>query len=263
MTVLALTKHHALGNDFLVLLDLEGRHAIDAPLARALCDRHRGVGADGVIRVAAGSGGNDVTMELRNADGGPAETSGNGLRCLAQAVVEAGVVSGPELLVGTTAGPRRVVVQPHEDPHQMMAQVEMGPAKVGPEQPVPPPAERARNVDMGNPHIVLLGPDPQALDVARLGADMETRHAGGINVEFLAAGPGRDEVTIRIWERGVGETLACGTGACAAAAAARSWGLVDDHVVVQQPGGDLRVSLAGETVVLTGPAVHVCSVEVS
>ncbi|MDP9386895.1 MAG: diaminopimelate epimerase, partial [Actinomycetota bacterium] len=97
MPILTLTKHHGLGNDFLVLVDLEGRHPVDAGLARALCDRHRGVGADGVIRVTAGTEGADVTMQLRNADGGLAEMSGNGIRCLAQAVVDAGVVPGPDL----------------------------------------------------------------------------------------------------------------------------------------------------------------------
>ncbi|MGH9164186.1 MAG: diaminopimelate epimerase, partial [Acidimicrobiales bacterium] len=95
MATLNLTKHHGSGNDFLVLLDLDGGHPVDAGQARALCDRHRGIGADGVIRVTAGTGGAEVTMELRNADGGVAEISGNGLRCVAQAVLDAGLVAGP------------------------------------------------------------------------------------------------------------------------------------------------------------------------
>ena len=111
MLSLSLTKYHGLGNDFLVLLDLQDRRPVDADLARFLCDRHRGVGADGLIRVTAGTDGADVTMQLRNADGGPAEMSGNGIRCLAQAVLDAGVVPGPNLSVATAAGVRRLTLR--------------------------------------------------------------------------------------------------------------------------------------------------------
>src|SRR5919202_530617 len=108
MADLTFTKHHGLGNDFLVLLDLDDRHPVDEELARAVCDRHRGVGADGVIRVTAAPPGRgaDVTMHLRNADGSEAEMSGNGIRCLGQAVVDAGVVAGPSVAVATVAGMR-------------------------------------------------------------------------------------------------------------------------------------------------------------
>jgi len=128
MPTLNLTKHHGLGNDFLVLLDLDDRTPVDAELARALCDRRRGIGADGIIRVTAGTAGTDVTMQLRNADGGEAELSGNGLRCLAQAVVGAGVAAGPEVRVGTRAGVRRVVVLGEEAPGLVTVSVEMGDA---------------------------------------------------------------------------------------------------------------------------------------
>src|SRR6186997_2153257 len=103
-----LTKHHGLGNDFLVLLDLTGTQPISAELAVALCDRRTGVGADGLLRVSAGTDGADVTMELRNADGSRAEMSGNGIRCLAQAVFQAGLVAPPVLRVATDAGLRTV-----------------------------------------------------------------------------------------------------------------------------------------------------------
>jgi diaminopimelate epimerase len=259
---LTLTKHHGSGNDFLVLLDLDGLTPLDAAVARALCDRHRGVGADGVIRVTAGSGEADVTMELRNADGGEAELSGNGLRCLGQAVVDAGVVAGPGVRVATRAGMRRVVVHPAEAPGLAQVSVEMGDAKVGPDQPQDFPDRRARAVDMGNPHLVLVGPDPAGIDVGRLGPDIEAVHPGGINVEFVAVGPGDDTLTMRVWERGVGETQACGTGACAAAAAAHEWGLVGSRVTVRQPGGDALVELTDGGIVLTGPAQFVARVEV-
>ena len=263
MTTLSLTKHHGLGNDFLVLLDIDGHQPVDAALARALCDRHRGVGADGVIRVTAGTDGAEFTMHLRNADGGLAEMSGNGIRCLAQAVLDAGLVRGLNLSVATPAGVRRLTVRGGGDgPGTLRVSVDMGPAKVGPEQPQPTPDRGVRPVDMGNPHLVVWGPAFTTEDVLGMGPQIEAHHAGGINVEFVTVGPGPDELTMRVWERGVGETQACGTGACAAAAAAHEWGLVGARVVVHQPGGDAEVEVRPDTVVLTGPSQRVARVEV-
>lgn len=259
---LSLTKHHGLGNDFLVLVDLDGRHPVGPALARALCHRTRGVGADGLIRVGAGFEGAAVTMELRNADGSRAETSGNGLRCLAQAVLDAGVVPGPELTVQTAVGLRHLTARPTDRPQVLDVSVTMGRAGVGEDQPQASPGRGIRTVDMGNPHLVLWGPSFTTEDVVGLGPQVQSRHPGGINVEFMTPGPGADEVTVRIWERGVGETQACGSGACAAAAAAQAWGLVGPRVVVHQPGGDAVVELGGDEVVLTGPAERVARVEV-
>ncbi|HET7489054.1 MAG TPA: diaminopimelate epimerase [Acidimicrobiales bacterium] len=261
MTLLSLSKHHGLGNDFLVLLDPHGAHPVDASLARALCDRHRGVGADGLIRVTAGTGGADVTMELRNADGGPAEMSGNGIRCLAQAVLDAGLAAGPELTVATAAGLRRVTVHAAEGA-VMQVSVDMGQAKVGPDEPQPMEGRGVRPVDMGNPHVVVWGPGFSTDDVLGMGAEVDRRTPGGTNVEFVTVGPGAGELTMRVWERGVGETQACGTGACAAAAAAHEWGLVGARVVVHQPGGDAEVELRAGGVVLTGPSVRIARIEV-
>jgi len=236
-----LEKYHGLGNDFLVLLDLDGLHPVDGATARALCDRHRGVGADGLIRVTEGP-----TMELYNADGSRAEMSGNGIRCLALALVDAGLEAGPEIVVATDAGPRRVVVDGN------MAQVDMGTAAV---EPGP---GQSLLVDMGNPHAVIEVQDPDDVDLGR-----EARRFGGeVNLEVVAAGPGPDELTMRVWERGVGETLACGTGACAAAVAAHTWGLVGRRVTIHQPGGAVQVDLTGPQIVLTGPATWVATVEV-
>lgn len=262
MTVLSLTKHHGLGNDFLVLLDLDGTTPVDARLARALCDRHRGVGADGVIRVTAGTDGADLTMHLRNADGGLAEISGNGIRCLAQAVQMAGLAEGRNLTVATPAGVRRLTLRGGDGPGVVHVSVDMGPAKVGPEEPQPMPGRGVRPVDMGNPHLVVWGPAFTTEDVRGTGQEIESRTAGGVNVEFVILGPGADELTVRVWERGVGETEACGTGACAAAAALHEWGLVGPRVVVHQPGGDAEVDVGGETVILTGPTEFVARVEV-
>ena len=264
MAGLAFTKHHAHGNDFLVLVDREGAHPVNAPLARALCDRHRGIGADGVIRSTLGSDGADAAMELRNADGGEAEMSGNGIRCLGQALVEAGVVPGPEVAVATVAGVRRVTVRPHPsgEPGTAVVSAEMGVVKVGPEQRERWLGWRSRPVDVGNPHLVVLTPDVEEVDVDILGPQIEAAHAGGVNVEFVAVGPARGALTMRVWERGVGQTLACGTGASAAAAAAAEWGLVGHDVVVHQPGGDSHVRVGPDTVVLSGPVHHIARIEV-
>jgi len=240
-----LVKYHGLGNDFLILLDLDERERVDSERARKLCDRHRGVGADGLIRVTGGGEGSDVSMRLWNADGSEAETSGNGLRCVARAVIDAGVRSGPELVVLTAAGRKQVTVEPDGQ-----ISVDMGAARV--EGAVEGMGRRAAHVDIGNPHLVIL--DDERLDVTVLGP----RHPD-VNVEIIS-GAG-DELTMRVWERGVGETESCGTGACAAVAAAHEWGIAGTKVTVHQPGGDLEVRL-GDTVTLTGPADYVCTVDV-
>ena len=118
-------------------------------------------------------------------------------------------------------------------------------------------------VDVGNPHLVVMGPDPATVDVASLGPLLETTDAAGLNVEFVALGPGPDSVTMRVWERGVGETEACGTGSCAVAAALHHWGRVGRAVTVYQPGGAAAVELGADgTATLTGPSVRIatCSV---
>ncbi len=255
------TKHHGAGNDFLVVVDPDDRWSIDAALARTLCDRRFGVGADGVIRVLPGRDGADLSMELRNADGSEAEMSGNGIRCLAQAAVAAGLVSPPEFSVATLAGVRTIEYRPGEHPDAAEASVDMGKAELGPDQPQQFPDRKARQVSMGNPHLVLLGPDPSVVDVASLGTQLQGLHLGGVNVEFIATG-GPDTIVMRVFERGVGETLACGTGSCAAAAAAHSWGLVGESVAVRSPGGTLQVVLGVDGIRLSGPTWKVADVEI-
>ena len=254
-----LTKHHGLGNDFLVLLD--GAADLDAAaLARAACDRRRGIGADGLIvaRVVSSAGASDtgadgpgeVVMELRNADGSRAEMSGNGIRCLGQAVVDAGRASGPELRVYTDAGVRHLSIGSEVRPGLRQVTVDMGPARVVAAEP-----GRAE-VDTGNPHLVLLVRRLDEVDLDELG-----RRHPDVNVEVLAPGPEPDTLVMRVHERGVGITQACGTGSCAVAVAARGWGLVGDRVVVHNPGGPVTVDLKADTVLLTGPAEYVGRVE--
>jgi diaminopimelate epimerase len=264
LSELALAKYEGLGNDFLVLVDLEGRREIDASLARLACDRHLGFGADGLLRGGPPPVGSsdEMTFELRNADGGEAEMSGNGLRCLVHAAIDSGAVKigpGGTLGVLTPAGRREVSVHALED-GWMWASTEMGePKVVGPLDNCNV-GNGQLFVDVGNPHIVVLGPDPRTLDVASLGPALsdETGAQGGVNVEFVTLGPGRDELTMRVWERGVGETQACGTGSVAAAAALHHWGRVGTKVTVNQPGGSAEVELRPDgTAVLSGPSRRV------
>jgi diaminopimelate epimerase len=260
-----LTKHHGLGNDFLVLLDLDGIRPVTPDLARAVCDRHTGVGADGLIRVTRGSGGADVTMQLYNADGGRAEMSGNGVRCLGQAVVQAGVCAPPEVRVMTDAGLRLLRIDRTPDERTHVVSVDMGPVKVADDEPewldLHDGVIRAARAEIGNPHLVLHLADPDDTPpLVPLGEEVNDLVPGGINVELISAGPGADEITMTVYERGVGPTLACGTGACAVAAVAHGWELVGPRATVHMPGGSVEVIL-GDTVTLRGPTVSIATIE--
>jgi diaminopimelate epimerase len=262
------TKHEGAGNDFLVVLDPDDSIRFSVAQVRLLADRRRGIGADGIIRVGPGRDGCDLSMQLHNADGGEAEMSGNGIRCLAQAAVDAGLVAPPRFSVWTAGGPRSVSYTPGESPGWAKASVDMGPATLGPDQPQEFEDRRARTVDVGNPHLVLLGPDTAAVDIAELGPKLQAAFTGGINVEWITVARDRmgELLDLRVWERGVGETLACGTGSVAAAAAARSWDAAGTGTVrVRNPGGTLEVTLGADerdTTYLAGPVRKVADIEI-
>lgn len=262
-----LSKHHGLGNDFLVVLDELNPDlpSIDGDLARRLCDRRTGVGADGLIHGATvGRPDLGVVMHLFNADGSRAEMSGNGVRCLAQAVALARGDQSLHLLVDTDGGARAVVVDATPGSGEAWVSVDMGPACPGPEVPdvVRQRIEgRCESIDLGNPHLVIDGPDPASVDLAAEGGWIESQFADGVNVEYIAAAPGADVVTMTVWERGAGITQACGTGACASAFAAHGWGLVGDQVEVRMPGGAATVTL-GDTITLAGPTTVIATIEV-
>jgi diaminopimelate epimerase len=271
---LAVSKLHGLGNDFLVVLGDQPVVAVDAALARRLCDRHQGIGADGCIlgrRTTANGAGETgsegiagralLRFQLWNADGSEAEMSGNGIRCLAHAALDAGwVPEDTPFGVMTPAGRREVTIRRGTEPGQTWGRVAMGEAKVRGEVDRCNVGHGQLLVDVGNPHLVVLGPDPATVDVGVLGPALEATDPAGLNVEFVALGPGPDALTIRIWERGVGQTQACGTGACAAAAALHHWGRVGTAVTVHQPGGPAVVELHPDgTVTLAGPSVHIAT----
>jgi diaminopimelate epimerase len=253
-----LTKHHGLGNDFLVLIDLDATETVTPALARAVCHRHTGIGADGLLHVTAGP-----TMRLYNADGGRAEMSGNGISCLAQAVVQAGVVPGPRVVVNTDAGVRTVTLESTDDPRTHRATVDMGEAQVGDDETewLDDHILRAARVDIGNPHLVLHAPRLDAdIDLAARGLSINELVPEGINVELVAPGPAEGELTMRVYERGVGLTEACGTGASAVAVAAQRWGLSGERVTVRQPGGPADIVI-GDTIEMTVPVVHIATID--
>lgn len=253
----SLAKAHGLGNDFLLMLDLAGPAPFDEEVARRLCDRHRGVGADGLIRITAGQGA--YRMDLRNADGGVAEISGTGLRCVALYLVEKGLALG-SFEIDTMAGRRTVSVQGSLVSADMSVPVELP----------PPTGIRAQGLDLcaisiGNPHVVVFVEHPETADVGHLGPAIEQDPGfpGRTNVEFVSV-IDRSRVVGRIWERGVGETQASGTGGAACAVAARLRDLVDSDVLVELPGGELGIHWEGpgHSVTMTGPAAVLFELEV-
>ncbi|MGH9302187.1 MAG: diaminopimelate epimerase [Acidimicrobiales bacterium] len=264
MTIQRLSKHHGLGNDFLVAVHRSSGPLLGAEVARFVCDRHRGVGADGLIQVWPDpSDSVDLVMDLRNSDGSQAEMSGNGIRCLSQAALNSGLVAAPTFRVGTQAGPREVTVTATDCPDVVHVGVGMGQVSIGPEYDLArfDQSWRARQADIGNPHLVVLVDHVARLDARALGTAIEAGFPGGMNVEFISRS-GEDRLDLVVWERGAGLTQACGTGSAAAAAVARSWGMAGDHVEVDNPGGRLQVVFDGDEVVLTGPAQKICDVEV-
>jgi diaminopimelate epimerase len=262
-----ISKLHATGNDFLVRLALEGdTRALDAETVALICDRHRGIGADGVITIGRGSSDADCTMTLQNADGGAAEMSGNGIRCLAWVAARHGLGNDERLVVDTGAGRRVVTLARASDGSVVAADVDMGAVRIDGRDvciTVHGTEYRGDVADIGNPHFVCFVDDPETVRVTTHGPVIERNERfqpQRTNVEFVRV-DGRDELTMRVWERGAGETLSCGTGACAAAAVAHLRGLVDDRVCMHVPGGELDITV-GETVRLGGPVVHVFDMDV-
>ena len=261
---LELTKHHALGNDFLVVFhppvaDLPG-------LARRLCDRRRGVGADGLL-VAESEPGHAARMLLFNADGSRAEMSGNGIRCFAQALAaRRGDLTSQRIL--TDAGVREVHITPTDRDDTLDVSVDMGEVlPIGPPEGWDDlgchPDRPVAHLSVGNPHSVVGVEDIGEVDLLTLGRKVPTT-----NLEIVEAGPEPGAITMRVHERGAGITEACGTGACASAWAAVSWGLVpsrSEEIAVHMDGGRAKVRLHQPErgrVTLVGPTVLIGTISV-
>ncbi len=279
--MVAFTKGQGTGNDFVIIADPDGELDLSADQVAAICDRHFGIGADGVLRVVRSSalpeGASALAeepdaewfMDYRNADGSIAEMCGNGIRVFAHYLVRAGLATiepGSTLPIGTRAGVRDVTRS------ETGYQVDLGRWKLAGGEPLArvrglPVARPGLGIDVGNPHVVVALASEQELSGLELeyAPQLEPAPAAGANVEFVVPGEplvrdGIGHVSMRVFERGVGETLSCGTGVAATALAVRYWGgaQAPDHWRVEVPGGTLGVRMFpaedGEHVALSGPA---------
>jgi diaminopimelate epimerase len=263
---LAFSKYEGLGNDFIVV-DARDEGAVTPERAALLCDRRFGVGADGVLLLLPPRGhGCLARMRVLNADGSVPEMCGNGVRCVALHLARGRRLHGARdttFHVDTDAGPRACTVEDARG--EGMVTVEMGPVRVQADLAIEVDGQTiALTVaDAGNPHAVMLGAFARG-DIERLGPRLATHPAfeRGTNVEFASVA--RDGVDLIVWERGVGITLACGTGACATAAVACAKGLLprNSPIAVRLPGGTLEVTIDdGGAATMRGPARHVFSGE--
>lgn len=274
---LSFTKMHGCGNDYLYVdcthdSTLPGSPEMPA-IARYVSDRHTGVGSDGVILICADRHA-DFRMEMYNADGSRGKMCGNGIRCVGKYVYDHGLTASPTIRVATDAGVKTLELEAHGGKVRRV-RVEMGEAILeGREIPVDADGEivdrslvvdgrewRVTCVSMGNPHCVTFDEDPDGLDLERLGPPFEHHpfFPERVNTEFVRV-DSRRELTMRVWERGSGETWACGTGACAVLVAAVLTGRADRKAVVHLRGGDLEIEYREDGhVVMTGPAVEVFS----
>jgi diaminopimelate epimerase len=250
VTLRHLQKWHGAGNDFLVDVSEPATPWWDPDRVRAVCDRRLGVGADGVAVVNLSEG---VSMSLWNADGSPAEMSGNGVRCVAAAVRRVTGGEWDEIDIATEAGVRRVSLT--LDGPDGYGGVLMGPVTLA-----DPPAGALGLAYVGNPHVVV-DDDPEWSDAQREElARQFSAEVGATNVEYVTV---IDEwtVSMTVIERGVGWTLACGTGSCAAVAVLHDDGRVGADVVVDNPGGSLRVTLEDGVASLFGPVHFVADID--
>jgi len=265
-------KSHALGNDYLVVDPKALSFALTARNIRLICDRHRGIGSDGILAPAP-SGKADFGLRIYNPDGSEAEKSGNGLRIFARYLYDHGLTAKTRFTVDTPGGIVEVALRLRDKQVERIT-VEMGTATFRSERiPVAGPPRDVVDevidlngqqltitaVSMGNPHCVVFVPDLGRVNLLRLGPQLE-RHAlfpHRTNVQFAQV-QARNRVAARIWERGAGETLASGSSACAVAAAAVRKALVDRTLTVVMDGGELDVSVSSDWAIrMTGPATEV------
>ncbi|MEA1969408.1 MAG: diaminopimelate epimerase [Thermodesulfobacteriota bacterium] len=270
-------KMHGLGNDFVILDDRTGEiHAISTyfDLAKHLCSRHFGVGADGIILVLD-SKTHDIRFRIFNSDGSEASMCGNGMRCFAKYLLEKGIVKKNVIRVETPAGTVIPEIVKNDSKGAGLVRVDMGEPILAPDKiPFISTGSQALNeivlvngkeisitaVSMGNPNAVVIVDDVNEIDLAKLGKEIETheRFPEKANVEFIEV-LSENELKMRVWERGAGETLACGTGACAALVAAHMIGKTSNKALIHLEGGDLEIewNKTSNHIFKTGPAEFV------
>lgn len=263
-----------LGNDFVVLDATRRQIALSSLQARRLADRHFGVGCDQILIVEAPSNAEfDFNYRILNADGEEVEQCGNGARCFVRFVHDRQLTDRREIRVSTRAGPIVLKLEDNGEVTVDMGRPQLAPARIpfdSPSDAIVQPLELADTtafitaVSMGNPHAVQVVADVDTAPVATMGATIENhpRFPHRVNAGFMQV-EGRHAIRLRVYERGAGETLACGTGACAAVVAGILRGLLASPVRVRTRGGDLSVAWAGSesdpncSVFMTGPAVSV------
>lgn len=268
------TKMHALGNDYVYIDCFTEKLTSPASLARAISDRHFGVGSDGMILIMPSKNA-DVRMQMFNADGSEGQMCGNGIRCLAKYAYEHGLSGSNPMRVETAAGVKIIELTIDPKGKVLAATVDMGfPILDPPKIPVNIPQERVIDlpirtsrltfkmtcVSMGNPHAVIFVNDAAAVPLEEVGPELEN-HAlfpQRINAHFVQV-HSPTEVAMRTWERGSGITLACGTGAAAVCVAGVLTGRTGRELLVHLPGGDLKLQWREDDnhVYLTGPAVEI------
>lgn len=251
--LLTLIKAHAYGNDFLLAVGVDPDAVGDvADLSRRACDRHHGIGADGLVFVDETPGGG--RMRLRNADGSPSELSGNGVRCVGAWIAwTRALPNGAQVTVDTDAGPKRLTLVEHQG-RRFTFHAEMGAPEELRQTSLDTDSGSVKVVTMriGNPQCVVLGPATEArLHSIASSLAVHPHFPSGTNVE-LAEVLAKDHVRILIWERGVGPTASSGTGTCAAAVAAAAYGGAARAVLVSAPGGSQTVEWTDEGLSLTG-----------
>lgn len=271
-------KMHGIGNDYIYFDCFDWQPEDPAALAVKLSDRHFSVGGDGVVLIMR-SAVADARMRMFNADGSEGKMCGNAIRCIGKFLYEVKGMQKPVLRVETLSGVKTLAVNAEGGVVQSV-RVDMGAAELSPAR-IPAKFEGERAVDvplsaggrsyrvtcvsMGNPHCVTFVDDPYALDLEKIGPAFEHHPAfpERVNTEFVRV-DGRNELTMRVWERGSGETWACGTGACAVAVAGVLNGFCDmgAEITVHLRGGDLTVSYTPEAVYMTGPAAFAFTGEV-
>lgn len=252
-------KSHGLGNDYIVIDPANVPFTVTPEAVRLICDRHHGVGSDGVLLVDEPRG-SDFGMRIYNPDGTDAEKSGNGVRIFAKYLREHGYTTSDRFRVRTAGGPVGVecVVR---DGRVLEVTAEMGTVSFEPLETIEIPGRRldVASLSIGNPHCVVFVGDLAEIDAHTLGPKVERHPAfpARTNVQFAEV-LSRAHIAIEIWERGAGYTLASGTSSCAAVAACHRRGLVDRAVTVTMPGGDLEVSVGeGYAMRLRGPVEEV------
>lgn len=267
------TKMHGLGNDYVCINCFRERVEDPSGFARTLCDRHYGIGADGLILICP-SKVSDFKMEIYNSDGSVAGMCGNGIRCLGKYVYDYRLTGKETLSIETKSGIRNMYLH-IQDGKACGAMVDMGVPRLNAHSipilsekdlVINEPIEvqeknyRMTGISMGNPHAVIFSEEINGISLEETGRELEfhPRFPERANIEFCHV-TARNRMEIRVWERGVGETLACGTGACAAVVASVLNDLTDEEVIVKLLGGELSVRWDRKVnhVFLEGPAVKV------